>query len=114
MKIETFVNFKLRNGRVLVAGFYDDSNKAFADELYEEIEKHKNGFSRKLRIISKTPAKPKEEPKSKEEPKVETMNTMDSEEEVLETDSKSKKKTTNKKPRARKTTTKKTTKKKEE
>lgn len=85
MIIETYVNFKLRNGKgVMKAGRYDDRKKPFPDEIYEEIESNRKEKRFTLRILDDTPSSAVS--KSKEEDEV--MDTMDKEEDVIETETK--------------------------
>lgn len=86
MRIQTYVNFKLRSGKVMVAGTYDDSQKPFPDEIYEEIEKNRSVQDRSrwtLRIIEESAA-----PSS---PDSNLMDTMDTQANVIDTQQKPKK-----------------------
>lgn len=79
MRIETFVNFKLRSGRVLLAGIHDDAKEPFPEEIYEEIEKNRSTENRgrwTLRILDESAAS---------SPDPDLMNTMDTQANTVDT-----------------------------
>lgn len=90
MKIQTLVNFKLKNGNILRKGIYDDSEKPFPTEIYEEIKfsERTNKVAllrqKKIIVLEKTlKAVPIIEEKQVEVP--EEVNTLETTEEVIET-----------------------------
>jgi len=87
MIIETLVNFKLRNGKgTMLAGRYNDREKPFPDEIYEEIDSNKQGKRHTLRILDDTPSSAvSKSTKKQPQEEHEDMNTMDEEEDIVDT-----------------------------
>lgn len=86
MRIQTLVNFKLRNGHVMLKGTYDDSQSKFPPEIYEEIEMIKSGQTKTttLRVLEENPVTKTTKPSPKVAPE-ETVETMDTGVDALET-----------------------------
>ena len=83
MKIRTFVNFKMSNGEIWLKGVYDDTDKPFPKELYDEIKANRKvpfAGNRKLEILV-------DDVKQKEEVKElpEEANTLDTSMDSVET-----------------------------
>ena len=102
MKIETLVNFKMSDNTVWKKGRYDDTDKPFPDELYEEIDKHMENRVKKKKLIVIDDGNIT---KQKQEELEEEVNTLDTGEDVIETTEKAPEKS-KAKPKTRKRKTK--------
>jgi len=86
MIIKPLVNFKLKNGQVMLKGTYDDSQSKFPPEIYDEIEMVKSGQTRTttLRVLKEDPVTKTTKPTPKVAPE-ETIDTVDTGVDALET-----------------------------
>ncbi len=81
MIIELLANLKLKNGRILNAGVYDDSKITLPEEIYREVEIMKNGERSPsvVRVVKEDAPKPTA-PKENEE-----INTLSQESDAVQT-----------------------------
>lgn len=78
MKIQTLVNFRFKNGDVLIAGIHDDTDTEFPEQLYVEIERHQNGEVKpeKLKILDDRNISKKSAP-------AQDINTLENDDDVV-------------------------------